>query len=149
MPPTKGQKFVHDLLERVLATFLQAFLAAVLATAAVTAPDGSHINVDWLNSIGIGLLAALAALLTTVLVWMINRKPIANPYFDLGYRSVITFGQTLVGYVTAAGVISALKFDWNTAVLASLLAAGQALLKGLIGLSNIHTAGASLAVRKT
>ncbi|HET6209423.1 MAG TPA: hypothetical protein VFD94_03530, partial [Jatrophihabitans sp.] len=47
----------------------------------------------------------------------------------------------------AAGAISALSFDWDTALKASVIAAGTALLKGLIGVNAQDTLGASPLVR--
>jgi hypothetical protein len=62
---------------------------------------------------------------------------------DLVYRAVVTFGQTLLGLAVAAGAVSALTFDWDTALKASVIAAGTALLKGLIGINSKDTLGAS------
>jgi hypothetical protein len=55
----------------------------------------------------------------------------------------VSLGQTLLARVVAAGAISALAFDWNTALRISLVAAGSSLLKGLIGFLNPATLGAS------
>lgn len=141
--PSRVEQFLADLAERVGSTFVQVFLASVLATSAGSVAA----RVDWLDSAFIGLLAAFAAFLTTVLSWTVHRKPFANAYLDLAYRAAITFGQTLLGYVVAAGAISALDFDWDSALKASALAAGAALLKALIGLNSRHTAGAATLVK--
>jgi len=129
--------FLTDLAERVLSTFLQVFLATILSET---------VKVMWGDAAAIALFAAFASFLTTTLVWMGALKLIENPYVDLVYRAVITFGQTLLGYVTAAGLISALSFNWSMALKMSLVAAGVSLLKGLIGLNNSRTLGASPVV---
>ncbi|WP_375490211.1 holin [uncultured Jatrophihabitans sp.] len=134
--------FWTDLGERVVSTFLQVFLATLLATQSVATGFG-HSRADWVNATMVALLAAFAALLTTLLLWLTSRKPIANPLVDLAYRAVVTFGQTLAGYVAAAGLVSALTFDWDTALVASASAAGTALLKGLIGATSRDTSGAA------
>ncbi len=145
----RAEQFGRDLAERVATTFLQAFLATLLAGAATAVgPSGAVVRVGWFDAAMVGLLAAAVALFTTLAAWMAQSGPIANPYFDLGYRGVLTFVQTLLGYLVAAGSISALAFDWDAALLASLVAAGTALLKGLIGLNNRDTVGASSLVRK-
>ena len=142
------EQFVIDLAERAGATFLQAFLSAVVATGIAT-PVGGLTNSRWFDGLMVGLLAAITAVLTTLVTWLSNMKPITNPYVDLLYRTVVTFGQTLLGYLVASGAVSALSFNWNAALLSSALAAMGALTKALIGLNSPHTQGASTLVRAT
>jgi hypothetical protein len=126
--------------ERVVSTFLQAFIAALLATS----PGAVESHVDWGNSFWIGIFAAATSLLTSLmtLIQSLKEKIFDKPGLDLVYRAVVTFGQTLIGLAVAAGAVSALTFDWDTALKASVIAAGTALLKGLIGI-NAKTFGAS------
>lgn len=152
-PATKNtpvwQQIGIDILERVGATFLQTFLGVVFAGTAVISLHGPKTSVDWLDALGIAAFAAVAALLTSALRWgtqLLRNDRKINPYLDLLYRVLITFAQTLLGYVSAAGAISALSFNWNTALVASAGAAGQALFKGLIGL-HAPTLGASTLVK--
>lgn len=147
MTLTKSEQFLVDLAERVISTFLQAFLAALLTTSAVTdASTNPNVHVSWLDAAMIGLLAAVVSALTTLLVWLTDVKAIENPYVDLVYRVVVTFVQTLLGYLVAAGTMSALDFNWNAALLAAAVAAGAALLKALIGL-NAASRGVSVIPR--
>jgi hypothetical protein len=133
-----------DVAERVISTFLQAFLAALLATS----PGGTKSHVDWLNAALIGLFAALVSLATWLLTFVQSlQEQFAKPYFDLVYRTVLTFLQTFVGLLVAAGVRSALTFDWDTALRTSLIAAAGALLKGLSGIHVRGTIGASTFVK--
>lgn len=131
----KTQAFFVDLAERVFSTFLITFLPFVL-----TAPPG---GVNYGRALGIALLAAAVSFFTTLVLWMTGSKLHLNPYFDLVYRAVITFVQSLLGYLVAAGVVSAFDFQWNRAVQLSAIAAGASLLKALIGLNNPKTLGAS------
>ena len=138
-PPTPPSKLV-DIAERVVSTFLQAFMAALLATSS----GGVNSHVDWLNAFMIGLFAALVSVVTSLLTALQSlQKYFVKPYVDLVYRTVITFGQTLLGLLVAAGAVSALTFDWDTALKASLIAAGTALVKGLIGVNSKATVGAA------
>lgn len=125
-----------DIAERVGSTFAQVFLATVLAAA------GAHVM--WGDAAAVAGMAAFVSLLTSVVLWLTTHvHGLSNPYVDLFYRSGITFLQTLVAYATAAGVFSILDFGWSMALKASLVAAGTSLLKGLIGLNNPATLGAS------
>jgi hypothetical protein len=130
----KVRAFFIDLGERMGTTFIIGFLTASL--------PGDH-QVSLLQALAIGALAAVASFFTTLLIWFGALKKISNPYVDLIYRAAVTFGQTLLARVVAAGAISALAFDWNTALRISLVAAGSSLLKGLIGFLNPATLGAS------
>lgn len=130
-----------DLAERVGSTFAQVFLAVVLAVA------GTH--VDWGNAAAIAAFAAITALLTTLLSWGLLNRVIHNAYLDLVYRSALTFGQTLAGLLVAAGAISALEFGWTAALKTALIAAGTALLKGLIGMHAPATLGAATFVQNS
>lgn len=151
-PPQVGSRvktLLLDLGERVGSTFAQAFLAALFATVSVQgAVQPSH-QVSWAAAASIGLLAAAASFVSTLLLWMVKVKPLANRYLDLAYRVAMTFAQTLLGYLTAAGAVSAFSFNWNAALLASLTAAGQAALKGIIGVTNPRTAGAAVFVPRS
>lgn len=141
MPNVKAARTVAlDVVERVLSTFAQAFLAAII----VTSPGQ---RVSWTDAAAIAAFAAAASLLTSGVTALTTLK-VSNPYLDLLERALVTFLQTLVGLVAAAGTISALSFDWTTAVKLSLIAAGAALLKGLAGLANKDTLGASVFVPK-
>jgi len=137
--PTPSLRFV-DFFERVISTFLQAFIAALLSTSA----GGEQSKVDWFNASMIGLFAAGVAVVTSLLTLIKSAQKYFNrPYIDLAYRAVVTFVQTFLGSLVAAGAVSALTFDWDTALKASLIAAGTALVKGLIGVNALSTVGAS------
>jgi hypothetical protein len=128
-------------LERVASTFLQAFIAALLATSS----GGQQSKVDWVNSLLVGVFAALACVLTSVLTLMPKvKKFFDDEHLDLVYRTVMTFAQTFVGLVAAAGLISALSFDYDTAFKTSVIAAGTALLKALIGVNSATSGAATL-----
>lgn len=127
--------FLVDLAERVGTTFLFAFLPFVVEAAP------GHVNYG--RAAAVALLAAAGSFFTTLLLWMTDSKLHFNPYLDLAYRAVITFVQVLLGYVVAAGAISAFDFQWNRAVQLALVAAASSLFKALIGLNNPKTLGAS------
>jgi hypothetical protein len=131
---SKIKVFLFDLAERVGSTFAQVFLATLLSTT---------VHVTWVDAAAVAGLSAFASFLTTILVWLTAMKGIPNPYLDLFYRGGVTFLQTLAGYVTAAGAISAFDFTWSLALKTAAIAAGTSLLKGLIGLNNGRTLGAS------
>lgn len=145
----KAKALAIDLAERVGSTFAEAFLAALFATVSVQGVVQPSHQVDWVTAAAIGLMAAAVAFLSTLLLWMVKTKPITNRYLDLLYRVAMTFAQTLLGYLTAAGAVSAFSFNWNAALLASLTAAGQAALKGIIGVTNPRTAGAAVFVPRS
>ena len=132
--PSALRVFLIDLGERTGATFGQAFLSVVIVAGG---------KVVWIDAVFTGLFAAAITVLSTGVQWLISHKPISNAYIDLGYRTGLTFGQTLLGAMAAAGTVSALAFHWTAALSAAAVAAGTALLKGLIGLNSIKTLGAS------
>lgn len=146
MAPSTQSLRIVDIAERVVSTFLQAFIAALLSTSA----GGIEARVDWLNALLIGLFAALVALVTSLLVLLrsVRKKFSTYPLLDLAYRAVLTFVQTFSGLLLAAGAASALTFDYDTALKTSVIAAGTALLKGLVGINAEDTAGASTLVQR-
>jgi hypothetical protein len=147
--PTWKQVLV-DIGERVGSTFIQTFLSTLVVTTAVVGPVVTgRTRTDWLGALGVAATAAVVALLTSVVRWlvrMLDSGTLLNPYLDLVYRTVMTFAQTLLGYVTMAGPVPLFKFDWNTALAASLVAAGTALAKAAVGL-HAPTLGAAVLTK--
>lgn len=133
----EGQAFVRDLGERVVSTFLEIFIPMVFVV-------GGAVRVGWGTAAATAGFGAATAFLTTVLAWYGALKALKNPYVDLAYRSAVTFVQTLVGYMLAATTSTLLTFDWDTALKASIGAAGVALTKGLIGLNSPTFAASTL-----
>lgn len=134
---------LRDFAERTLSTFVQVYLAVVLASIG-TIEDA---RVPWVDAFFVALFATAVAVVTSVVKNGAGLK-ITSPMLDLAYRTALTFAQTLLGLMVAAGTIGALSFDWPAAIRLSLIAAAGALLKGLAGLNNNQTLGASTFVAR-
>lgn len=130
---------VRDLLERIVATFLVAFIGTLVAQHTTG-------QVRWSDALGVALGAAVLSVGTTVVVVWLGLLHVADPLADLGVRSALTFVQTLLAAMAADSVLNLFTFHWAGALLASLLAAAGSALKGLTGIANAGTQGASVAV---
>lgn len=133
---------VTDVLERVLSSGLQAGLAVVFlgGLSGLTVAAWTHAGL-------VAAFAAAAALVSTGLKLLATLSLPHDPYLDLLYRVVMTFGQTLAGLMAVAGNgVSLTGFGWSNACGIAAAAATLALLKGFAGL-NGPTVGASVLMR--
>lgn len=129
---------VRDILERVVATFLLAFIANVITTQ-----QGA--NVHWAIAFGVGgFAAALCVASTVVLVWLAHLHS-NDPLADLTLRSALTFVQYVVAAMIAAGAANLFTFHWSAVLLGAVIATAGSAMKALAGIANPATAGASVA----
>lgn len=67
---------VKDLVERVVATFVQAFVAALLASPVFDNLAGLHVNLSSFEAAGLAGIAAVVSLVKNLLtVWLNKRRP--------------------------------------------------------------------------
>lgn len=130
---------ILNMLERSGSTFVQQFVIVLMvggggATLLVTQ--------NWLLAADTAGFAGIISLGTSLVSWSIS--PL-SPWADLAMRVVKTFGQSMLGSLTASVVVpSVVHAPWLGALAIAVPVALTALLKGLAAMALPYTNGASL-----
>lgn len=133
------RQYLLDLAERVGFTFIFYAVSGGVVFGAV-------VTVHWSIALHIGLYAAVASALTSLIQWIPGLR-VTNKAVDAALRALLTFAQGLAATVTAANLDSATTFRWGPACAVCALATLGSILKSLPALSNPATVGASALVK--
>jgi hypothetical protein len=137
---TSLRDYVLDPLERAASTFVQQFVVLLIPTM-VVADDVVKVT-NYGIAADIAGFAALISLLTSILTFKVPVLPIG---WDLTFRVIKTFIQSLAGTLTADQVTPSLVHaNWHSALGIALVVSMTALLKGLASIAAPWSHGASL-----
>lgn len=133
-------KWFLDPFERAGSTFVQQFVAILAVTGGVSL----LLSQDWLLAADTAGFAGLIALGTSYIGLLLGLNNLTGAA-DLWRRTGLTFLQSLFGTLAASVVDpSVVHAPWLGALALAIIAALTAFAKGLIGLQNTRTRGASV-----